>query len=279
MFIEVDKKVRVEDLLRGLIVQSGNDAAVALAEHIAESEDAFVALMNDQAQAFGMRSTQFKNVTGWPQEGHYTTARDLMVLATALIRDLSEYYAYYSEKSFTYKNITQTNRNHLLWQDPSVDGIKTGHTDASGYSLMASAKRGDMRLITVLLGAKSSSARIKFTQNLFNYAYRFYETRRLYSANETLKTIKVWKGQQGEVDLVPSEDVYVTIPRGLYSDLDANMQVALDAYAPVQKGALYGEGVITLQDTELNTFSITAKESIAKGNVWQRLRDSVLSLF
>lgn len=279
MFIEVDKKVRVEDLLRGLIIQSGNDAAVALAEYIAETEEKFVGLMNEQAKNLGMFNTQFKNATGWPAEGHYSTASDLMILANALIRDLPEFYGYYSEKSFTYKKITQTNRNHLLWQDPSVDGIKTGHTDASGYSLMSSAKRDDMRLITVLLGAKSAKARIKFTQNLFNFAYRFYETRRLYSAGESLKTVKVWKGREQQVDLVPNEDVYITIPRGLYADLNASMQVAVDIYAPVQQGAMYGEGVVVLKDTELKKFPITAKQSIAKGNLWQRMRDSVLSVF
>ncbi|MDH5592622.1 MAG: D-alanyl-D-alanine carboxypeptidase, partial [Gammaproteobacteria bacterium] len=200
-FIEVNTKVPVEVLLRGMIIQSGNDAAVALAEHVAGDEEIFAQMMNQYAQKLGMSNTNYRNSTGLPDPDHYTTAKDIAILSTAIIRDFPEHYKWYAEKAFSYNNITQHNRNKLLWRDSSVDGLKTGHTEAAGYCLAASALRNDMRLISVVLGTESENARAQETQKLFNYGFRFFETHDLYKAQDKIVDIKIWKGTGDKVDL------------------------------------------------------------------------------
>ena len=212
MFIEVGKMVTIDDLLHGLVIQSGNDAAVALAEHIAGTEEAFASLMNQQAEALGMKNTHFVNATGWPAEGHTTTARDLALLTQAMVRDFPELYKLNAIKEFTFNDIKQYNRNKLLWRDKSVDGVKTGHTEAAGYCLVASARRDNMRLISVVLGTASEKARADASSKLLNFGFRFYETRKLYSAGEELTQTRVWKAEKPAIRLGLNNDVVVTIP-------------------------------------------------------------------
>ncbi|HIE54755.1 MAG TPA: D-alanyl-D-alanine carboxypeptidase, partial [Chromatiaceae bacterium] len=225
MFIEVGKKVSVADLIRGMIIASGNDACVALAEHIAGSEESFAALMNEHAMRLEMDQTHFTNSTGLPDPNHYTTPADILKVTRALITEFPQYYPLYSEREFTFNNITQKNRNRLLWRDPSVDGVKTGHTKAAGYCLVASAKRQGMRLLSVVMGTASEEARAQETQKLFNYGFRFFETHRLFGGGEPLKQVRVWKGEMEELPLGLEEDLYVTIPRGDYHKLKARVRV------------------------------------------------------
>src|SRR5690554_127605 len=225
MFIEVGTKVSVEKLLRGVIIQSGNDASIALAEHIAGSEGTFAQLMNQYAQTLGMTGTHFMNATGLPHPEHFSTARDLAKLAAAIIREFPEHYSLYSEKQFTYNGITQYNRNKLLWRDPSVDGLKTGHTQSAGYGLITSAQRENMRLISVVMGTKGEDDRAQQSQALLNYGFRFFETHRLYAAGTALAEPRVWKGVTEYLPLGLSRDLYVTIPRNQYEQLDASMSV------------------------------------------------------
>ncbi|MCP4979581.1 MAG: D-alanyl-D-alanine carboxypeptidase, partial [Gammaproteobacteria bacterium] len=199
MFVEVGKQVTVEELLKGLIIQSGNDASVALAEHIAGSESAFAGYMNHQAQLLGMTNTNFVNATGWPDENHYSSARDIAALTRVIIREFPESYRYYKEREYTFNKIRQFNRNRLLWRDETVDGVKTGHTEAAGFCLVASAERDEMRLISVVLGTDSDKARTQSSQSLLNYGFRFYETHKLYRDDEVLKTARIWYGDQEEV--------------------------------------------------------------------------------
>ena len=225
MFIEVGNKVSVEDLLKGVIIQSGNDASVALAEYVSGTEEAFAGLMNHYAEELGMKDTHFMNSSGWPHENHYTTARDQATLARAMIRDYPEIYALHSIREFTYNNIKQSNRNRLLWTDTSVDGIKTGHTESAGYCLVASAVRDGIRLISVVMGAAGTQARTNATQALLNYSYRFYETRKLYAVDETVTTVKVWKGERDSLDLIVENELVLTLPRGQYDRIETQMTV------------------------------------------------------
>ena len=279
MYLVEGSKVSVELLLKGLIIQSGNDASVALAEHIAGSEDAFVDLMNQYASQLGMTKTHYKNSTGWPDVEHLTTARDISVLAGAFIKDFPEYYKGYSEKVFTYNNIKQYNRNKLLWRDKTVDGLKTGHTDSAGYCLVASAKRADMRLISVVLGTDSEAARASVSQSLLNYGFRFYETHKLYSAGETLNESRVWGGDKENIALGLASDLHVTISRGSYKQLDALMNVDASITAPLKKGSQLGEVRITLNDEELNSVPLVALQRVEKGNLFQIAKDYILKLF
>ncbi|MEW8156302.1 MAG: D-alanyl-D-alanine carboxypeptidase family protein, partial [Candidatus Thiodiazotropha endolucinida] len=219
MFIEVGKKVKVIDLVKGMIIQSGNDACVALAEHIAGSEATFAELMNNIARELGMTNTHFTNSTGLPDDDHYTTPADIAKVAAATIRDFPEYYLWYSDRSFVFNDITQHNRNKLLWRDNSVDGIKTGHTEAAGYCLVASAQRESMRLISVVMGTKGEEARAQASQSLLNYGFRFYETHQLYTAGEVLNRARIWKGDKEKLPLGLSQDLNVTIPRHQYQNL------------------------------------------------------------
>ncbi len=279
MFIEVGEKVRVEDLIKGMIIQSGNDATVALAEHVAGSEDAFVGYMNHQAGQLGMTNTRFKNSTGWPARGHFSTARDIALLSQAVIRDYPLNYKYYREKEFTWNNIRQFNRNRLLWKDPSVDGLKTGHTDAAGYCLVASARRGDMRLISVVLGAKSDKARTIHSQALLNYGFKFFEAPKLYDAGETIKSVRVWYGDRDRIDLGLEQPVSVLIPKGRYKDLQASMEVDSDIGAPVSKGQELGRLTVKLDGETLVSRPLVALQSVNDGGLVKKAVDSVRKLF
>lgn len=278
MFIEVGKQVSVEDLLKGMIIQSGNDASVALAEYIAGNESAFADLMNAEAKRLGMSNSNFSNSMGLPAESHYTSAKDLVILTRALIKDFPEYYIWDSEKEFTYNKITQRNRNRLLWKDSSVDGVKTGHTDEAGYCMVASAKRDGMRLIAVLMGTKSESARASETQTLLNYGFRFYETHRVYKAEQSLASPRIWRGERKEIKLGVKEDLYVTIAKQHYQDLKIETKIDKKIVAPVKKGDKYGSLEITLADELVATEPLYALEDVAEGSILQRLYDDVLQM-
>ncbi|NOX77144.1 MAG: D-alanyl-D-alanine carboxypeptidase [Gammaproteobacteria bacterium] len=279
MFIEVGKKVSVEDLIKGVIIQSGNDATVALAEHVAGSEEAFVSLMNQHAAELGMADSHFVNSTGLPHKDHYTTPRDLARLARALIRDFPVQYKGYSKRQFTYNGIKQYNRNTLLARNKEVDGIKTGHTESAGYCLVASALRDDMRLISVVLGTKSKAARASESQKLLTFGFRFFETHRLYAANEPLTTARIWKGEQEELPLGLANDLYVTIPKGQYKKLDASMKVDARITAPAKAGQTFGTVNIRLGDQPYATRELVALKNIEKGGLFSNLVDEVKLLF
>jgi D-alanyl-D-alanine carboxypeptidase (penicillin-binding protein 5/6) len=248
MFIDPKMQVSVEDLVRGMVIQSGNDASVALAEHVAGSEEAFAELMNHFADVLGMTQTNFRNSTGLPDPDHYTTARDINLLSAATVRDYPDYYAWYSEKEFTFNNIRQHNRNTLLWRDPAIDGLKTGHTEAAGYCLSASAKRDGMRLVSAVMGSASESTRASETQTLLNYGFRFFETVQLYQAGQELATARVWKGLSEEVALGIADELFVTIPRGRYDDLEAQVEMRPQLTAPLAVGEVVGTVNVKLGD-------------------------------
>ncbi len=279
MFVEVGKKVSVEELMKGLIIQSGNDASVALAEHVAGSEEAFVGYMNHQANLLGMSNTNFTNATGWPDENHYSSARDIALLTRAVIRDFPETYRLYREKEYTFNDIRQFNRNRLLWRDPTVDGVKTGHTESAGWCLVASAQRGDMRLISVVIGSESDKARTQASQALLNYGYRFFETHRLYRAEDILKTSRIWYGEQEQVPMGVGRDIYITIPRGRYRDLDASMEIDTEIAAPVDRGQQLGQVNIRLDDELIVSEQIVALQAIAEGSLFSRALDSIKLMF
>lgn len=274
-FVQVNTQVSLENLLKGMIVQSGNDASVALAEHVAGSEEGFVTLMNDYAKALGMAHSHFTNSTGLPDPELYITARDVAVLARAVIREFPDYYTWYSLKEFTYNGITQHNRNKLLYRDQTVDGIKTGHTETAGYCLVASALRGDMRLISVVLGTKSENIRAQESQELLNYGFRSYETHRLYTAGKSLSTVRIWKGATQKLVLGVGEDLYVTVPRGQYQSLKAAIEMDKAINAPTRKGQRHGTVKVKLGDKLLATLPLIALQEVAEGSLWQRAVDSV----
>jgi D-alanyl-D-alanine carboxypeptidase (penicillin-binding protein 5/6) len=279
MFIEVGKRVSIEDLLRGMIIQSGNDASVALAEHIAGSEDTFADLMNTHARRLGMNSSHFVNATGLPDENHYTTAADMALVTAASIREFPRYYAWYKEKEFTFNKIRQHNRNKLLWRDESVDGVKTGHTDAAGYCLVASAERDGMRLISVVMGTDSVEARTAASQSLLNYGFRFFESHKLYAGAQALTNVRVWKGSQSELPVGPAQDVYVTIPRRRYKDLNPSMEVNPRVMAPVAQGQQVGRVLVALDDTTVAEVPLVALQEVGEGGIWNTLKDSALLWF
>jgi len=279
MFIEVNSKVSVEDLLKGIIIQSGNDATVAMAEYIAGSEESFVSLMNQYARKIGMNSTHFVNATGLPHEDHYTTAEDLAILVRAIIQDFPEHYAWYSEKVFTYNGIKQYNRNKLLWQDKYVDGVKTGHTESAGYCLASSALKGDMRLIAVVLGTNSERARATESQKLLTFGFRFYETHRLYEADVKLTTAQVWKGEAEQFDLGLKDDLWVTIPRGEYKTLKATMSLDSRIVAPVTKGGVFGTVNVDLAGKPFITRDLAALTDVKEGSFFSGIIDEVKMLF
>lgn len=270
MFIEVGKQVSIEDLIRGLVVQSGNDASVALAEHIAGTESAFAGLMNQYAERLGMYDTHYVNATGLTGPEHYTTAADVALLSQALIRDFPEQYAYYAEHEFTFNDIRQSNRNLLLFRDDRVDGIKTGHTDAAGYCLAASSLENGMRLVSVVMGTNSEAERAEQTQALLNYGHRFYETVQLYQQGEQPGRMRVWRGAEAQVGLQIANDVHLTIPRGRYGDLVARMELQEPLEAPVQAGQILGNIVVSLDDEVLLQQPLTAVEGVGQGNFLKR---------
>lgn len=279
MFIREGTKVRVIDLLRGVIIQSGNDASVALAEHIAGSEEAFVDIMNQQAALLGMTNTTFKNATGWPAEGHLTTARDLSLLAKALINDHPKYYELNAEKYYEYNGINQPNRNKLLFRDDSVDGLKTGHTEEAGYCLVSSAERDGMRLIAVIMGTRSEEARATESQKLLAYGFRYYQTLKLYTAGDTLQTSPVWSGKSDEVSLGLQNDIYVTIPRGAQSQLVAVKSVEEVIQAPISEGQEMGTLNVKLGDEPLVDTPLVAQHAVEEAGFFARLWDGIRLFF
>lgn len=274
-FLDVNSHVPIETLLLGMIVQSGNDATVTLAEHISGTEDAFAAAMTQHAQQLGMRNSSFKNSSGLPDPEHYSTARDLALLTRSIIHDFPEYYSWYSKKEFTYNNITQGNRNLLLYRDQSVDGVKTGHTESAGYCLIASAKRGDMRLISVVVGTKSESARAQESATLLNYGFRAFETHRLYEANAALAKTRIWKGESEELALGLPEALYITIPRGQYGNLKANMRLPTPIFAPATQGQTIGSVIISLSGEPYMERPLIALNAVAEGSLTQRTIDDI----
>ena len=278
MFVEVNKQVSVIDLLKGVIIQSGNDASVALAEHIAGDEATFAEMMNQHAARLGMVNTHYTNSMGLPSAEHYTTARDLTILTQALIKEFPDKYKWFAEKEFTFNNITQPNRNRLLWRDQSVDGVKTGYTEDAGYCLVASSSRDNMRLISVVMGTKSANARASENQALLNYGFRFFETHRLYKGFDSLSETRIWKGEQKQLSLGLTEDLFVTIPRRHYNDLKAVVNIDTRITAPVSKGENLGSVNVTLAGEPLINKPLTALQSVAKGSFFQRLYDEAMLL-
>ena len=279
MFIREGTSVAVSELLKGVIIQSGNDASVALAEHIAGSEDQFADLMNQQAQLLNMSDTQFRNSTGLPDEQHYSTAWDLALLTRALIKNHPEQYALYSQKSYTYNNIEQPNRNRLLWRDRSVDGVKTGFTNAAGYCLVASAERNGMRLISVVLGAENDEARMRESQKLLSYGFRNYETKTLYQPGTTLQEQPIFYGEVEALPLGVAEDVIVTFPKGYYQDIDASISVPAYFEAPISKGDVLGTIELRLGDDVIYAGDVLAEIDVEESGWLAQFGDYIFLLF
>lgn len=278
MFVEVNDQVKIEDLLKGVIIQSGNDASVALAEHVAGNESTFADMMNQHANRLGMTNSHFQNSDGLPSDDHYTTARDLATLTSALIKEFPEYYRWFSQKEFTYNKITQQNRNKLLSRDESVDGVKTGFTDEAGYCLVASALREEMRLISVVMGTNSANARANENQSLLNYGFRFFESHRLYQGNTPLSEARVWKGDSKTVALGLPEDLYVTIPRRTYNDLKAEINVNKTIIAPVKAGDKFGSVNVALKNESVINKDLVALKAVEQGNIVRRLYDGAMMM-
>lgn len=278
MFIKVNSQVSVEDLLQGMIIQSGNDASVALAEHIAGSEETFAALMNQHAHELGMNKSHFMNSTGLPDPEHKTSAKDLAILARDLIRRFPQYYKWYSTREFTYNNIKQSNRNKLLWRDNSVDGMKTGYTDDAGYCLLSSAKRNNMRLISVVLGTKSANARAQESQKLLNFGFRFYESHIIYPKQKILKKVRIYKGSSEQLPVGVARDLAVTIPRGQYKNLQPSININTPLVAPVSKGQQLGKVEIRLDGKVLSSSPLIALKTIGEGSLWQQAKDSAIMM-
>jgi D-alanyl-D-alanine carboxypeptidase (penicillin-binding protein 5/6) len=278
-FLREGTSVPVGTLIKGVIIQSGNDASVALAEFIAGSEGAFVDIMNQQAQLLGMKDTHFENATGLPAENHYSTAYDLAILARAIIRDYPENYSVYAEKQFTYNNIRQPNRNSLLWRDDSVDGLKTGHTEEAGYCLVASAKREDTRLIAVVMGTNSSGARAQEVQKMLNYGFRYYQSERLFTPGQELIQAQVWGGQSDNLSVGLTKDVYVTIPRGSRNDLESTVELDSVIKAPVKAGDELGRVKVSLGGDVLVDQPVLALNDVPEGGFFKRIWDAIKLFF
>lgn len=275
MFIEPKKAVSVDELLHGMIVQSGNDAAIALAETVAGSEEAFVERMNKEAARLGMKNTRFATATGLPAVQQVSTANDLALLAAAIIRDYPEYYPLYSIKEYRYNNITQPNRNRLLWSDPYVDGMKTGNTDAAGYCLIASAKRGPRRLLSVILGAGSDLARATEAQKLLNYGFQFYDTVQMYQNGQTINTLRVWKGATDSVAAGFVADQYLTLPKGQAQKLKLTMEAVEPLVAPIARGQHVGVVRVTLDGRQVGEYPLQAMADVPLASLFGRAWDTV----
>jgi len=275
MFIEPKKQVNVGELIQGMIVQSGNDACIALAEVVAGSEASFVEIMNKEAKRLGMKNTRFTNTTGLPDPNHYTTAFDLSLLASAIIRQFPEFYPYYSQKEYTYNGITQPNRNRLLWLDPHVDGMKTGWTKNAGFCLITSASRDKRRLISVLVGAKSDQVRSAESQRLLNFGFQSYETLHLYKKNDTLTKIPLWKGSQNELKAGVNHDVYFSLPRGQSDKLKASLEFKQPLIAPIQLGQEIGSIKFTIDDKVVETYPLVALEEVETAGIFGRAWDDI----
>jgi len=279
MFIEPKKPVTVEELMRGMIVQSGNDACIALAELIAGGEDAFAQMMNAQAQKLGMKDTNFVNSTGLPHPQHYSTAQDLALLAIAIIRDFPEYHPLYAMKEYRYNNITQANRNRLLWSDPAVDGMKTGYTENAGYCLITSARRGERRLISVVLGTASESARAMESQKLLNYGFQYYDSVKLYEKTQAVASVPVWKGASNSVKAGFLNDLYVSLPKGQADKVKANLESRQPLLAPVTTGQKIGVMKLLLDGKPYAELPVVALEDVSMAGILGRGWDSIRLLF
>lgn len=279
MFIEVDTQVPVEQLLNGIIIASGNDASVAMAEYLAGGEAPFADMMNQHATRLGMNDTNFVNATGLPGDEHYSSAHDMALLAQHIINDYPEHYAIYAEKEFSFNDINQPNRNRLLWRDPSVDGLKTGWTTEAGYGLVASAKRDDMRLISVVMGTDSEEARAQETQKLLSYGFRYFETLELYERGAVLNTPRVWGGDKNELRVGVGQDIHMTVPRARNTELTARLDIRPDLMAPINAGDQVGTLEVRLGDEAVGERSLVALESIEEGGIFKRLFDQVQRFF
>ena len=279
MFIVQGQPATVDELLRGLIVQSGNDAAIALAEALAGSEEAFVALMNREAERLGLANTRFANASGKPVPGHQSSARDLALLTSALLRDFPEHYPLYSQREFTYNKIKQANRNRLLWTDPTVDGVKTGFTESAGYCLIASARRGERRLISVVLGTQSDTLRTSESQKLLNFAFQAYETRRLYRKGEAVATPPVYKGTKAAIALGFDRDVWLTLPRERFAGLNAVLETRQPFVAPLAVGEKAGIMKLTRDNAPVAEFPVVALDEVPVAGFLSRGWDSLRLLF
>jgi D-alanyl-D-alanine carboxypeptidase (penicillin-binding protein 5/6) len=276
MFIEPRRPVSVDELIRGMVVQSGNDACIALAEAVAGNEEVFVQMMNREAARLGMKNTKFVNASGLPNAQHYSTAQDLYLLAAALINDFPKEYAqYYSQKEFRYNNITQPNRNRLLWMDPSVDGVKTGHTEAAGYCLIASSSRGGRRLLSVLLGSTSEATRAQESLKLLNWGYQFFDSVKLYAANDALRTLEVWKGAARNVKVGLGGDLFVTVPKGEADKLKAELVSQQPLVAPLSKGQRIGVLRVTHDDKAFGEYPLITLEPVAGAGIFGRSWDTL----
>ncbi len=276
MFIDLDSEVGVEDLLRGMIIQSGNDASVALAERVAGSEESFAGMMNQYGQKLGLTKSNFVNVTGMPDDHHLSSARDMTKIAMAIVRDFPEYYGYYSEKVFVYKGISQQNRNLLLKRDPSVDGMKTGFTEKAKYCLVASAKRNNMRLISVILGAETPAVRASETQKILNYGFQFFETHKVYGAGEAINKPRIWKGAEDTVPIGLNQDLYVTVARDQYSKIKPFLQPNQRLIAPIKSGENCGTLRLMMDDKILLERPLVALQTVNEGGIIRLITDSIL---
>lgn len=275
-FIDLGSQVPVSVLLQGMIIQSGNDASVALAEHVAGSESAFADLMNQYAKELGMTNTSYRNATGLPDPEHYTTAADIIRIANAIIREFPEYYHWYSQKDFSWNGITQSNRNGLLWRDSTVDGMKTGHTDTAGYCLVSSALRDGMRLVAVVLGTDSPTARERDSQTLLNYGYRFWETKRILVAGQSLNESRVWKGESELVNIGVKQDVWATLPRGSAEQVSSKLSLPTQLIAPLDTKTALGKVHVNLGDKLIAEAGLYPLKPVPTGSLWQQGRDTVL---
>jgi len=279
MFLDPKKPAVVDDLLKGMIVQSGNDACITLAEAIAGSEEGFVAMMNAMAKRLGMTRTNFVNATGLPHPQHFTTAGDLARLSSALIRDFPEFYKIYAMKEFAYNGITQPNRNRLLFMDPSVDGVKTGHTESAGYCLITSAKRENRRLLSVVLGTKSDAARAMESQKLLNYGFQFFETVKLYPANQAVTTLRLYKGNNSEVKAGFTSDFHVTVPRGAGKRIQAQLITQQPLLAPIERGQRLGTLRLSIDGAPVGDYPLLALEKVGVAGILGRGWDNILLMF
>ncbi|MGE4594240.1 MAG: D-alanyl-D-alanine carboxypeptidase family protein [Gammaproteobacteria bacterium] len=275
-FIEVNKLIKLEDLLMGMIIQSGNDASVALAEHVAGSEGTFVLFMNEYALDLGMDNSNFENASGLPHENQYTTARDTAILSSAIIREFPEFYKWYSQKEFTYNNIKQSNRNKLLWSDATVDGLKTGYTEKAGYCLVTSANRVGMRLISVVLGSDSSTVRVSETQKLLDYGFRFFETQ---SIDDVSQQVPVFKSEKNSIKVGVTSSSYLTLPRNQFRYTTQTIHLNKQLTAPIKRGDAVGELVLSFKDEVLARLPLVALEDAPESGFFARMIDSIKMLF
>lgn len=275
MFVKEGQEVSIEDLLKGVIVDSGNDACVAIAEHLGGSEKSFTQVMNQQANILGLKNSHFTDSTGLPNQNHYTTAKDLAILGSALIKDFPEYYHWYKQKWFTFNGIRQPNRNRLLWRNEKVDGLKTGHTNEAGFCLVSSAKQGNMRLLAVVLGSPSETARADDSERLLKYGFRFFETHNLYKANQPLAELNIYKGKQNKAVVGLKNDQYVTIPSGQYPRLSVNTKITKNLQAPIEQGQEIGQLIIQFDENIIASEPLYALENIDAGGFIKRMKDTM----